>query len=81
MGENRTVRLAAGFVAAWASVLLASMATALELVVSGTSPLVIALPAMTAIHTLIGIGEGVITAAVLSFVLATRRDLLELSKV
>jgi ABC-type Co2+ transport system permease subunit len=36
---------------------------------------------MAGVHTLIGIGEGLITAAVLAFVTATRADLLELQKV
>ena len=81
MGEYRKVRLVSGFAAGWVSVFLASIACALELAVSGTSPLVIALPAMAGVHALIGIGEGLITSAALSFVMAARRDLLELSKV
>lgn len=81
IGQSRTIRLAASFAASWASVVLASAAAALELAVSGTSPLSIALPAMAGVHALIGIGEGIVTGAVLSLVLATRRDLLELSKV
>lgn len=79
--ENRQGRLVSGFVGAWASVLLASIVCAIELGVSGTSPLSIALPAMAGVHAFIGIGEGLITAVVLSFVLATRADLLELQKV
>lgn len=71
------VRLAGAFAAAWASVQLAALATTFELVLSDTSPLSVALPAMMGVHTLIGIGEGLITAAAVAFVLATRRDLLE----
>jgi cobalt/nickel transport system permease protein len=67
-------------VAAWFTVVAASVACALELAVSGIVPLGVALPAMAGIHALIGIGEGLITAAVLSLVLATRADLLELQK-
>ena len=70
-----------GFAGAWASVLLASIACAIELAVSGRSPLGVALPAMAGVHALIGIGEGLITSAVLAFVTATRADLLELQKV
>ncbi len=66
----------AGFVAAWVSILVASLACALQLAVSGTSPANIAVPAMAAIHALIGVGEGLITAGALGFILAARRDLL-----
>jgi cobalt/nickel transport system permease protein len=78
LGPNRRGLLVGGFTAAWGSVFLASIACAIELAVSGTSPLQVALPAMAGIHALIGIGEGLITVAVLSFILATRADLLEL---
>jgi len=36
---------------------------------------------MAGFHALIGIGEGLITGAVLSFVLATRADLLQLQRI
>jgi cobalt/nickel transport system permease protein len=71
------VRLAGAFAAAWVSVQLAALATTFELVLSDTSPLSVALPAMMGVHALIGIGEGLITVAAVAFVLATRRDLLE----
>jgi cobalt/nickel transport system permease protein len=71
------VRLAGAFAAAWLSVQLAALATTFELALSDTSPLNVALPAMMGVHTLIGIGEGLITVAAVAFVLATRRDLLE----
>ena len=67
--------LAAVAVAAWFSVVLASAVCALELHFSGTSPLKIALPAMTAVHVLIGLGEAIITTIVISVVLASRPDL------
>ncbi len=72
---------AGGFVAGWVSVFVAAVACAVELALSGTSPLSIALPAMAGIHALIGIGEGLITALVLGFVKATRPDLLSLEKI
>ena len=81
LGKNRRGQLIGGFVGAWGSVFLASIVCAIELAVSGTSPIQVALPAMAAVHTLIGIGEGLITGAVLSLVLATRADLLQLQKV
>ncbi len=70
-------KLAGGFIAAWTSIFIASLACALELAVSGTSPANISVPAMGAIHALIGVGEGLITLGALAFLLATRRDLLD----
>jgi cobalt/nickel transport system permease protein len=65
-----------GFLAAWFSIVIASLAVALQLAFSGTSPANIAIPAMAGIHAIIGIGEGLITVGVLAFIYATRRDLL-----
>ncbi len=70
--------LIGGFISAWASVVIASVVASIELAVSGTSPLQVVLPAMGLVHLLIGIGEGLITTGVLTFLAATRRDLLEL---
>ena len=61
--------------ASWLSIVLASAACALELALSGTSPLNVVLPAMVGVHMLIGIGEAIITTAVVSIVLGTRPDL------
>jgi cobalt/nickel transport system permease protein len=65
------------FVASWLTVMLAALACSLELAVSHTSPLHVVLPAMMGVHAFIGIGEGLITAAAVTFVLATRPDLIE----
>jgi cobalt/nickel transport system permease protein len=74
-------RLIAVFIAAWCCIVLAASACALELAISGTMPLNVALPAMVGWHVLIGIGEGLITVAVISFIMTTRPDLLELEKI
>jgi len=79
-GGHRKRILGSGGLAAWLSVVIASIACAFELAISGIVPLGVALPAMVGVHALIGIGEGVITAAVLSFIMATRADLLEIQK-
>ncbi|OGO06209.1 MAG: cobalamin biosynthesis protein CbiM [Chloroflexi bacterium RBG_13_56_8b] len=79
-GANRRGTLVGGFLAAWVSVFLASIFCAIELAVSGSSPLGVVLPAMAGVHALIGIGEGLITGAVLVLVLATRADLLQLQR-
>ncbi len=81
LGNNRRGKLISGFIGAWGSVFLASIVCAIELAVSGTSPIGVVLPAMAGFHALIGIGEGLITGAVLSLVLATRPDLLQLQRI
>ena len=65
-----------GSAAAWLSIMIAALATALELAISGTSPANIAIPAMAGIHALIGIGEGLITIGALGLVYAVRPNLL-----
>ncbi len=73
-------RSVAVFGAAWMSIILASLACALELALSGTVPLTLALPAMAGVHSLIGIGEGLITVVVVNAVLKMRPDLWEVQK-
>jgi cobalt/nickel transport system permease protein len=69
-----------GAAAAWLSIVIASLAAALELALSGTSPANISVPAMGGIHMLIGIGEGLITIGALAFLHAARRDLFRASE-
>ena len=73
--KNKAGFLAAVAVSAWSSVFIASGFCALLLAFSGTSPLAVVLPAMLGVHALIGIGEALITTAVVSTVLAVRSDL------
>ncbi len=80
LGGKRGTIIGAG-VAAWIAVVLASTATSFELAASGTSPISIVLPAMTAIHVIVGAIEAAITIAVVGFVLKTRPDLLNLPKI
>jgi cobalt/nickel transport system permease protein len=75
-GRRLWLRQAGAFAAAWLTVQASAALTAFELAVSDTSPLSVVLPSMMGVHALIGIGEGLITVAALSFVTATRRDLL-----
>ncbi len=72
--------VAAGFITAWSSIFIASLSAALQIVLSGTSPANIAIPAMGAIHALIGIGEGLITTGALAFIYAARKDLLQIGE-
>jgi cobalt/nickel transport system permease protein len=76
-GEDRA-RIPAAGIAAWVAVVVGAAATALELALSGTTVLEIALPTMVGIHALIGVGEALITMGALAFIAATRSDLFAL---
>ena len=80
-GRSRSTRLAVAGVAAWLSVMAGALLTALQLWISGTSPLNIVLPAMLGVHAIIGIGETLITVAALTFIMQTRPGLLETGEV
>jgi len=68
------------FIAAWLSIVIAAAACSCELSVSGIVPLKKSLFAMTGIHAIIGVGEGLITVAALNFIKRTRSDLLSTQK-
>lgn len=53
--------------AAWASIVLAALACALELAVDGVLPLRQVVPAMLGVHAVIGLGEAVITGVALAW--------------
>jgi cobalt/nickel transport system permease protein len=74
-GSKGRLPLAAG-IAGGISVVVAAVACAIELALSGTASLPIVLPAMTGVHILIGIGEGLITGGVLTYLATARPDLL-----
>jgi cobalt/nickel transport system permease protein len=77
VGERKAGMLTAGFTAAWLSIEAAALSVALQLVISGTSPANLAIPAMAGVHSLIGIGEGLITIGALAFILSARPDILQ----
>ena len=77
LGSTKTSLLIAGAVGAWLSVEVGALATAIQLAVSGTSPLTLALPAMAGVHALIGIGEALITVSALALIGRTRPDILD----
>lgn len=64
----------AAFVGAWVSVEVGAAATAVELALSGTFPLKMALPALTGVYALVGVGEGLVTAAAVSLLVAARPE-------
>jgi cobalt/nickel transport system permease protein len=74
--SDRAVALAAG-IAAGLSVVLAALAFTVEYAIGGNADVSLraVAAAMIGVHTLIGIGEGVITAMTVAAVLATRPDL------
>jgi cobalt/nickel transport system permease protein len=63
-------------IAAWASVVMAAFMCSVQLAVSGTVPLQVALFAMLSWHFVIGIGEALITLAAASYIWRTRPDLI-----
>ncbi|MFC2034289.1 energy-coupling factor ABC transporter permease [Chloroflexota bacterium] len=81
LGDSRRGIMISSFIGAWGSVLLASLACAIELAISGAAPMVIVIPTMAGVHAIIGIGEGLITGVALSLVMVTRSDLLQLQKI
>jgi cobalt/nickel transport system permease protein len=74
--KSRTVLLAIVGVGAWLAVMAGATATSVELALSGTVPLDTVLPAMLGVHSLIAIGEAVVTVAAVAAVLAARPDLI-----
>jgi cobalt/nickel transport system permease protein len=75
LGVGQRRRVAAAAVAAFLSTLLVGSAVAAELAISGTVPLVPALVAVGGGHLLMGIGEALITGAILAVVLRARPEL------
>jgi cobalt/nickel transport system permease protein len=63
-------------ISSWFSVFAAASVCALELVMSGTSPFEMVVPAMAGVHAIIGLGEAIITTMVVGFVLKVRPDLI-----
>src|SRR5215212_4228851 len=75
--RRRGVLLAVAGAGAWLSVVAGAAGTAVCREVSGTVALGTVLPAMLAVHVVIGVGEAVVTVAALSALMATRPDLIE----
>jgi len=80
LGEGRSSLVAGGLIGAWLSVEAGAIATAVELVASGTSTFGLALPAMVAVHALIGVGEAIITVGALLLIYRTRPDILRVGE-
>lgn len=76
LGDTPTGRLAGAALGAWLSVMAAAAATAVQLALSGTVAFAVVVPAMLAVHALIGIGEALITVGALAFIRVARPDLI-----
>jgi cobalt/nickel transport system permease protein len=74
-GVGRRRRVAAAALAGFGSTVIVGIAVAIELALSDTVPLAPALVAVGGGHALMGIGEGVITGAILAMVLRARPEL------
>lgn len=77
LSPTRTGHLVGAFLGAWLSILLAALAVAGELGLSGTAHPQLAALAMGGTHALIGIGEGLVTAALIAYLLQVRPDLVD----
>ena len=76
ISKKRYVFYIAVAVAAWISVVFASFLAAIELGVSGTYAMGITLKAMVLVHMVIGVGEALITTAIVVFIDRIRPDLI-----
>lgn len=77
MGNGLRARLAGAAFGAWCSTVVAAVVCSGQLAFSGTAAWNVVFPAMTGVHMLIGIGEALITALVLSVIAGVRPELLQ----
>lgn len=77
VGAGMRRRMLAAAVAAYGSTVLVGLAVAAELALSGTVPLGPAVVAVGGGHALMGVGEGVVTVAILGMVLRARPELVK----
>lgn len=75
LGGEQRARIPAAGIAAWIAVVAAATSMSIQLGLSGTTDLRLALTAMLTVHVLIGVGEALITVAALAFIRVTRPDL------
>jgi cobalt/nickel transport system permease protein len=80
MRGSKIGRLVAAGVGGWLSVVTSALACAAELAISGIVPWQAAVTAMGIVYIAIGVGEGLVTVAVVALIMGTRADLLELQQ-
>ncbi|MCQ3938144.1 MAG: cobalamin biosynthesis protein CbiM [Chloroflexi bacterium] len=76
IGQPKAAKLTVIGFTAWLSVMAGALLTSMQLWLSGTSRLQVVVPAMLGVHALIGLGEALITAFAVAFIMQTRPDLL-----
>ncbi|MCL4415925.1 MAG: energy-coupling factor ABC transporter permease [Actinobacteria bacterium] len=76
ISKSKAMFYAVAAIASWFSVVFASFLAALELALSGTYAIAITLKAMILVHMIIGVGEALITAAIIAFIDRIRPDLI-----
>jgi cobalt/nickel transport system permease protein len=74
-GTRRKNLTIPAFLAGWVSLIVPAASCALQLAISGTVTVHVALPAMVGYHAIIGIAEGALTAGILSLLMKARPDL------
>lgn len=78
--KNKAGIKTAAFVGAWLGLFISAIVCAIEMFIAGTFPLMAGLAAMGLYHLIIGfIGEGLITAIVITAIEKSRPDLLDTS--
>lgn len=75
--QGKARRTLAAAAASWSATVLSALSAALLLWLSGRAPLVPLVAAMGGWHALVGVGEAVITAGLVSYLANARPDLLE----
>jgi cobalt/nickel transport system permease protein len=77
ISDSRAGRVAGSFVAGWAACVAAALGAGLMVWASGSAPFIPVMGAMGFWHALIGIGEGLVTAGLVSYVQAVRPELMK----
>jgi len=79
--EGRNALLIGAAASAWISVVLASFFCAMEISLSGFSPLGVSVPLMVSVHAFVGLIEAALTFTSLAYIMRVRPDLLKLEKI
>jgi cobalt/nickel transport system permease protein len=77
ISDSRAARIAGAFVAGWIACVAAALGAGLMVWASGSAPLIPVMGAMGFWHALIGVGEGLVTAGLVSYVHAVRPELMK----
>lgn len=77
VGRGRRTRMALAGLAAWCSVLAAAFVASVQIWLSGTADPALLFPAMLGVHSLIGLGEALLTVGALAVIFRARPDLLD----